>query len=132
MADEQPEDTLNHYKHRGSTFRVLCLLAAIVFGCTAAWTIWGLVKEVMSGVFGNNPLFGMTTLNHFFTHGALLLGSGLAYLIFGALRDHYDEKVYQLTAAHEAMLQQQQYQQQLLQQQQQQQYQQQQQQQRRR
>lgn len=131
MADEQPEDSLDHYKHRATSFSVLSVLAALVFGGTAAWTIWGLVKEVMSGVFGNNPLFGMTTLNHFFTHGAILLGSGIAYLVFSSMRDHYLEKVYQLHAAHEAMLQQQQYQQQLLQQQQQQHYQQQQQQRRR-
>lgn len=121
QPDDQPHDLLDTCKHRVTTFSLLSVLTAIVFGGVAAWTIWGLVQEVMSGVFGSNPLFSMSTLSHFFTHGWLLLGSGVAYLIFSSARDHYIEKVYHLTAAQEALLQQQQYQQQLLQQQQQQQ-----------
>lgn len=97
------EDPLQTYQHRASIFRVLSVLAALIFVPLAGFTIWDLFQQIMGGMFGDNNHFGWTTLNRMFKYGPYLLGSGLAYLVFGAIREHYEEKLYQLQAAAEAM-----------------------------
>jgi hypothetical protein len=102
-ATNEHRAQLDHYKQRAQTFKVITLFAALIFVVFAGLTIWDLFKEIMGGMFGSNTYFGWSTLNRMFRFKYYLLGSGLGYLVFGSIQEHYDEKLYQASAALEAL-----------------------------
>jgi hypothetical protein len=101
MAEE--ENPLETYKTRATIFRVLNGLAALIFLPLAGITILDLFYLVRDGMLGIHPHFAWTSLYEVFRYGYHLFAAGIAYLSFGAAREHYEEKVFQLTAAAEAL-----------------------------